>query len=50
MGKGEREGAFLSSWMVDEGVAMKRTEEQERRWREIEEMLEEDDRDEDDDI
>jgi hypothetical protein len=48
MGKKDREGAILSSCLIDEGVdGQRRGPEEERRWREIEELLEEEDWDED---
>ncbi|KAF2035468.1 hypothetical protein EK21DRAFT_54177 [Setomelanomma holmii] len=50
MGAGERKGALLSSWLVDEGVDKRVDEEAERRRRELEELMEEegwDDMDED---
>jgi hypothetical protein len=48
MGKEDRKGAILKSWLVDEGVdEKKRGPEAERRWREIEELLEEEDWEED---
>jgi hypothetical protein len=47
LGRGERRGAFLSSRLIDEGTERKVDPEAERVRREIEELLEEEDGDED---
>jgi hypothetical protein len=44
MSKEEREGVMVSLRVVDDGMEKVRTEEEEERWREMERLMEEDER------